>query len=256
MKKLLKTGIILILVLIVAVAIFASFFLNRTIKAGIETFGPELTKTSVRLDSVKISPLTGKGEIRGLEIGNPKGFKTDRAIRLNRVMVNLAPASLFTSRIVIKEVLVTGPEITYEMALTGSNIARLKKNITAGASGSDKSPEGSRGNGGPQVQINDLKITNGKIRLSAKLLQGKAVTTPLPDIHLKDIGKDEKGASLGEAAEKILAAVADNTTRAASGSKKLIGQGAESATEILEKTGEEAKKGASKILGGLKEAFK
>lgn len=269
MKKLFKMGIGLVLVLIAAVAIFASFFLNRTIKAGIETFGPELTKTSVHLDSVKISPLTGKGEIRGLVIGNPKGFNTDRAIRLNLVRINIAPASLLSSRIIINEILINDPEITYEMALTGSNIARLKKNISieTGSGGSDKKQKSSQAGNGPQIQINDLKITNGKIRLSAKLLLGKTVTVPLPDIHLKDIGKDEKGASLGEAVEKILAAVSENTTRAAGGSHKFIdqglkstgetiSQGTESATRVLEKAGEEVKKGADKFFDGLQEAFK
>ena len=38
------------------------------IKAGIETVGPKITNTSVTVEAVEVSPTSGAGEIRGLEV--------------------------------------------------------------------------------------------------------------------------------------------------------------------------------------------
>ena len=64
------------------------------IKAGIETIGPKITKTSVNVGSVTLSPLTGKGQIKGLVIGNPHGFTSEAAIKVKDFTIKIVPSSL------------------------------------------------------------------------------------------------------------------------------------------------------------------
>ncbi len=75
------------------------------------------------------------------------------------------------------------------------------------------------GGEGPKVIIDNLYIRNAKVALSAGMLGGKKIPVPVPDIHLKDIGKDSKdgkGASLGEAAAKVMDAITGSVTKSAS----------------------------------------
>jgi hypothetical protein len=51
--------------------------------------------------------------------------------------------------------------------------------------------------------IEHLYVWHGKVALNSPLLLGKTVSVPLPDIHLKDIGKKEKGASPVEVASQL-----------------------------------------------------
>ena len=83
--------------------------------------------------------------------------------------------------------------------------------------------------------------------VSAAELQGKALSAPLPDIHLTDIGKKSGGATAGEVAQQVLAAVGQAATRAATSLPdvgKLVGSAKEEAAG--------AAKGAG---GGLKKLF-
>ena len=72
-------------VLLLAVAYFTfSTLINKGVKSAVETFGPDITQTEVRLEGANISPLNGTGVLKGLFIGNPKGFKSEKAFSANR----------------------------------------------------------------------------------------------------------------------------------------------------------------------------
>ncbi len=75
---------------VIAVAAVALFFwfsnpLGSILKATIEKFGPEMTQATVRVSKVDISPTTGQGGLSGLLLGNPRGFKTGYALRIQPV---------------------------------------------------------------------------------------------------------------------------------------------------------------------------
>ena len=83
--------------------------------------------------------------------------------------------------------------------------------------------------------------------MSAEFLGGKKVGTPLPNIHLKDIGKKggkNTGASPAEVAEKIIASISNGETGAVS--KIPIG----SIKDALGGVGGSLKEGATGITKG------
>ena len=69
---------------------------------------------------------------------------------------------------------------------------------------------------GPKVVISDFYIKGGKVNVSASLFKGKTMTTPLPDIHLTDIGKDSGGATPAEVVDQIITAITKSSSGAAS----------------------------------------
>lgn len=251
-----KTGIILSAVIIIIVfAVFAiSLSLNKAVKAGVETFGPKITKTDISLAEVNISALSGKGAIKGLVVGNPEGFKTEHAIKLGSMQVALDTRSAFSDHVIVERIVIDSPEITYETGLTENNISRILKNIqmSTQAAPSKEETKPQEASPGKKMQINDLLISNGKINLSSKLMQGKAVIIPLREIHLTDIGKESDGADISQVVEKVFRSFNESVVEAVAQSAKELSTSVES----MEKAGEAVKEEASGLIKGLKDVFK
>lgn len=185
--------------------------LGALITKAITTAGPEILLARVELKETVIDATSGKGSMHGLFIGNPEGFETESAFKMNEVRLELDTDSLTSDTVVIKEIFVEAPEVTYELGGDGSNIDAIQKNVEAfikqnvgstGGKGDSAAKEG-----GAKMVIENVIVKNGKVNVSATLLGGKTMTVPLPDIHLKDIGKEDDGATPGEAIQSILGAL-------------------------------------------------
>jgi hypothetical protein len=218
------------------------------IKAGIETFGPKILGASIKIRSVTLSPLSGSGRIRGVVIGNPKGFNTPSAFKLSDVRVKVDLSSLLDDKIVIEEILIRKPKITYEGGLRGSNIAALMHNVERFAGSSSASSKS--GGGAVKLQINRFELTGAKVSVSMKALKGKTATLPLPPVKVTKLGQGPNGVTPASAVKRIMGAVVSATKKAvlkAGGPKQLLGGG--------KKLAGEGKKAAKKALGGVKKLF-
>lgn len=258
MKRLLKIALIAIPVLIIVVLVGLYFSLNWAVEKGIETVGPKITKTSVTLDGVSLSPFSGRGEIEGFVLGNPEGFKSESAIKVGKVTIEVDPNSVTSDVIVVKEIIVEAPEITYEASLiTGSNISRIQKNIEestkvlTGEGEAEPAPKEEEGEG-KKIIINHFLVKNGKIRVVSKDLLGTGTVIPLADVEQKDIGKDTGGLTAGEAASRTLGIVLSGVTQAVTKSGQLLGDTGKTVGDTTKKVGETVGDTASKIGEGLK----
>jgi hypothetical protein len=226
MKKVLIAIPIILIVAVLAVGLA----INSIVKSGIQTFGSRAMGADVRVDDVDISILSGNGKIRGVFVGNPAGFKTDSAFKLNEVKVSLDLRSIFSDRIVIDSIYINAPDITYEKGARGDNIQTLLENIRkySGTSGGGEKAAPEKGGGKEKkVIISDLLIQNGKINLSMAALRGEKVTLDLPEIHMTDIGKDDENATLSDVMGKVFAAVNRNILSTVAGSVREIGRSVE-----------------------------
>lgn len=270
MKKLFVIlGILVVLAVIGALVLFAN--LDSIIKSGVEGVGSEATQSDVTVENVELSVSSGQGAIRNLKIGNPDGFATDSAMRLGTISISLDTSTLNSDIVVVKEVLIDGPEITYEIsgALgTESNIGRIRENVDAfvkkyaGESGGSEGGggggggESAGGDGGKKIVIERLRIENGRIGVSATFLGGKEVTASMPAIDLKDLGKDEGGLTAEEVAAKVLRELTGGVESVVkkldlAGLAEGIGKGAK---DLVEGVGEgvgDAVKGAGDALKGV-----
>jgi hypothetical protein len=247
---LIVAGGIVTLGIVAAVVIF--FFLGSLIKTAVETAGSEVTKTTVTLADADVDLSSGKGTLKGFKMANPSGFKSDSAFRFGEVSVTVDTSTLGQDPIVIKEVLIDAPKITYEIGANGSNIDKIKENVEAfqksmGGGGSGSGSSG--GDEGPKLIIENIYLRNGKVSIMASQLMDKTLDTDLPEIHLTDIGKEEGGASAGEVASQTidsvlaqvttlvgsidLSSITDALGENAAGAIKAIGEGAGDATKVL-----------------------
>jgi len=253
MKKALKLiALLMVLVLMLGIAALL-VFPGRIIKSSIETFGPKLTGAPVTVEAVHLSLRTATLTVKDLLIGNPEGFKTDSAISLHRVHIVLDPRSVLTDTIVVREVVIDAPQITYELGLTGSNIGKLLDNMAAAAG--DKAAESEKAateDAGPgkKVVIDHVLVSGAKVRLSAKLAGGLAAPIPLPKVELHDVGREkEGGTSIIDATLAVFKAVGGAIAGTVTGAGKLLGKGAVAAGGLAV-DGAKAAGSAAMAVGG------
>jgi hypothetical protein len=195
------------LVVIAAFLIFSLSHLGPIIKAAVNSEGPRITNTYVHLDSVGVSLLSGEANLKGLLVGNPQGFKAPDAVKVGSVYVNVDEKSLTGPVIVINQIEVKGPEITYERLKNTDNFQSILSNVRqmTGAAQESPSKTGRDSQSGKKLLIRDFVVKDGKVALF--ITAGRSVTADLPEIHLQNIGGQSKGLAPARAAQEMLAAV-------------------------------------------------
>ena len=250
MKKLMIRAVIAVLVLLVLAVGLSIYFLGSIMKKGVETVGPQITGTEIKLDSATLSLLSGSGKLKGLLVGNPQGFKSPSAIKVGSVSVGVAPGSLLSGKVHVKEVRVEAPEITFEGGLKGNNLGKLLDNVQAGTGGSEKTATPENKAASRKLQVDDFVITGGRINLSLDLsvLGGKSATVPLPEIHLTNLGSGPDGITAGDLTAKVLKELLQAAIPAAEKAVADLGKGA---TGVLKDAGKGATEKAAKSIGDL-----
>lgn len=199
MKK--KIALILLLI-IIGGGYYTWTKMDRIIKASIERFAPKYLGVPVSVQNVDVSPFTGEGSLKVLVIGNPEGFKSDFAIKLRGISIKMDPKTLIDDTIIINNITVDKPEIIYELSNVGNNLETLKKNASKGKPKSNTDEELAK-----KVIVEYMLIKDGTVR--AGFGNSKA-TLPLPDIELRNIGKEEGGTSFAKAGSKVVTSIIKN----------------------------------------------
>lgn len=197
-----------IAILVALVAVVASLFLvfnnpvGRLVKLAMEKFVPVVIQAPVHVSRVDIATTDGKGKLSNLVIGNPKGFKTDYALKAGAVAVEIEPASIAKDVVVIHQILIDAPSITYEKNKQGSNFDAIQHNVESylGSGGKAKQAESS-GDGGKKMIIDSFVIRNAKVNYNG------LVDLNLPDINLRNIGRKSGGATSAEVTKAIIGEV-------------------------------------------------
>jgi uncharacterized protein involved in outer membrane biogenesis len=202
----------LLIVLVVLAALagggiwFALNKLDVIAHYAIEHYGPEITGVTVKVKDVELSPTDGKGALRGVDIGSPRGFNAARTARLGEIRVAVDPATVTQDLVVIREIAVVAPEINYEKGSAGTNLDAIQKNIErylqkTGTSTDEKSA-GPKGPGRRYV-IEKLSIRGARVTMTNPGLKGQGITFTLPDIQLANLGKRPDGITAGQAANIV-----------------------------------------------------
>ena len=246
MKKVLVVVGVLFVVGVIFLFVFSKA-MGSAVEAGVETYGPEVTQTSITLESVELSAFSGSGSISGLVVGNPDGFNTPHSIKLESFSMKIEPMSVLSHKIVINEIIIDRPEFMLEtgLGLQKSNIGTMLENIQAFVGTSDEKEEESASS--KSVQIDLLRITGGKVKLSNKLLGGQSLMIPLPNIELTDIGAEGGGVSFGESSKIVFQAINQGIVSS-------VGQSGKVVSDQLRNVGDATKKGLGGLFKGLKDA--
>jgi hypothetical protein len=227
---------------LLAVIAFASIYfvgssiLNKGIKSGVETFGPRVTQTKVTLDSANISILTGSGSLKGLNVGNPDGYKSEDIFAVGEIDLKVDMSTVFSKVIIIDHIIIRKPEISYEKSLTGSNLKELLKYIEEFSEPKNQNEPTSEDDTGAkkQVVIRKLLIEGGTIYLGAL---GIGQTLSLPTIEMENIGQEGDQMSPAEVISLVLTKLVQS-----------IGPSITNAGELLREGGQAAVEGATKSV--------
>lgn len=254
MKKLVWILAALAVVVVVAVLMLGQN-LGRVLKAGIESFAPRFTQTTVTVASVDLSPSTGEGTVRGLVIGNPAPYTEPFAFRLGEAAIAVDPASLLSSKIVVRSVRVSSPEVTLEGGLTDNNLKQIVANLNRFADAEQVKPAGDPGTS-KKLQVDEFILTGTRVNVKLNIPGIGSALPPLtlPDIRLSGLGTGPEGITPAEMTRQVLGAVVKQVlpavaAKVGTATRNLGG----AAKDAVEKAGETLKDATSK---GLDKLFK
>ncbi len=204
---------------------------DALVKRAIEGFGPQITGVSVNVKRVQLEPAEGRGTISGLEVGNPAGYRAPRALTLGEMRLVIDYSTLTSGVVRIKEISLQGPVVTYEPGAGGDNLTAIQRHIDAQVAklagpGSDASSAGRK------FIIDNIYVRDAKVQF------GDAMGLPMPNVHLRDVGKRSNGASAGEVVKAVWGSVAGG------------------ATNVAARAGGAVKAGATSVIQGARSLFK
>jgi uncharacterized protein involved in outer membrane biogenesis len=264
MKKiLLRVGIALVALIIVAVVVLA-LSLDRIVKTAIERVGSKVTGTEVKVESVGLSVFSGKGSVKEFVVGNPAGFKSPWAMKLGKASLALQPGSVMADKVIIHSINLEGPEVTLDFNMNPldnnlrkilSNVQGLKESgqVASTSPGAPTHPDQAppaqtEAKAARKLQVDEFVITGAKVHVNSPLVGGDQAQA-LPDIHLRDLGKGPEGITAADLAEKVLAALQSAATQAAVGTVADITKNG--LPKDLKQAGTNALDKVSKGLGGF-----
>ena len=184
--------------------------LDFVVKSAIEHFGPEIVGAPVSVREVRISATDGRGTLRGIEIGNPPGYSAPHALRAATLAVSLEPASLAKDVVVIHDIFVDAPEISYELKGGSNNLEAIRRHIEAHVKRSGGAAEGKAGARpapGRRYVIGRITLRGARVTMTNPLLKGGGLTFQLADIDLRDIGARSGGVTAAEAGAMVTSAI-------------------------------------------------
>lgn len=202
-------GVIVIALIIVLLT------LGSIVKAAIQTIGPKALGADVKVSSVFVNLFTGTVSIDGLFIGNPAGYKNDRALTLKTLKVHIEPSTVNKKKLIIREFILDGVDVYFEPSanLLSNNLSQLNKNIEAFSeklAGSkdvpnnakkefedprDKAEKEAAETEAQRLQIDKLSLTGIYVNIVASVPGVATTAAPIPvvPIVLEGLGQDEEG---------------------------------------------------------------
>lgn len=250
MKKII-IRICAVLVLLVVIGLVVVFFsLNSIVKKAVETIGPKMTQVDVTLGAADISPFSGSGKLSKLIVGNPQGYTTPFAMKMDSIKVSVQLGSVTKDVIVVNEINVQAPEITFDGSLSGNNLSKLQENLSSSSTASTSAPSNTvQTPSGPKQEkkliVKDLVVQNAKVHLNLTVLGlGKSIsaTVPIPDIHLQNVGTAQGGVTPEQLCDELMKQVQSESLAAAK----------DAATSALKGLGDIGQKGASALTNATK----
>lgn len=274
-KKFFKWLLILIITLIALIAGGVYYALNYLDWQGIvrnlvHEKGSEVVGTSVDIGKINISLKDGKGGISDISVENPSGYSQDYIIKLGGVHVSvdvnsvkkLAEESLKKTgpkvkTVVINEIRVDKPEVTYElMNLNKNNADDILANINKNTASSAKEPvKEDKDAVQYNVAIKKVVIANGSATVAASLLGvSQSLSLNLPTITITNLGTEKQGITIEDGIARIFKEILKTTINVVSkedlnGLLGGVGNLAGAAVEGAGKTAEAVVGGAEKAVG-------
>ena len=208
--KLLSYSFLVILILFVIVVALTLLLGNRALKIGIETAASKALNVGVSIDDVDLSIMGGKIGFQNLSINNPPGYQHDKLLELRDAQIAVNIKSLLTDSVKIKEIKLDDVNVVLEQrGVSSNNLQDVIKAISA-----KPDVKGENGTAGKKLHIDNLEITNVKVKVKLLPIPGRTDTIPLKlsTIKMTNLGSDDN-LSAADLSVKILIAIANGIAK-------------------------------------------
>ena len=250
MKRTITTIVLIVVALLIVTLIVVGVNLGRIVKKGVEYYGPQMTQTTVSVDAVTLSILTGSAKVTKLVVGNPQGYKSPQAISVGTIAVGLNPMSLASDKIVIRSIKVESPDVTFEGGLSGNNLSQILDNInsTGKGSGTLSTNVAAQPKSEKKYEVDDLLISEAKANVILTTPISRQVNLTLPDIHLTNLGTGGEGITATDLTRRILSAIMSTTIETVAKDATSLGQNAATLKQAGQNAAGELKNAAQGLL--------
>jgi len=255
----LRYKILLILALLICGGVWYVMYTDwqSVVRSLVHKYGSEAVGTSVSIGKINLSLLDGKGGVSDIKVANPKDYSSDEIIKLGDVSVKVDVKSLTKDTIVIDEIRIDKPEVTYEILdLSRNNVKDILANLQKNSSSSEKTKATETdSSSSKQVAIKKVVISGGVVTVVSNLLGGsQSLSANLPVINIKNVGSEKQGVSIEDGLSRIFKEILNSTTQIVSklDLSSLTGSLKDAASGVAETAGEAAKSVGSGVADGLK----
>lgn len=224
---------IILVILIVGGVYYVIHYLDWQSKVQelVHIYGSQVVGTDVNIGHIDISLKNGNGAVSNITVANPTGYGQNYIINLGNVAVSLDKDSVMkvisetakksgpkVKTVVINEVRISKPEVTYElMNLNRNNADDILANIKQNTATSAKKEPKPENPDAPQynVAIKKVVIEDGTATVAAGLLGvSKSLSLNLPTITIKDLGTPKQGVSIEAGLARVFQEILKTTVNA------------------------------------------
>lgn len=262
-----KFSIVLLVIAIIGALAYYFFPLEMIVKKVVNKYGSEVTGTDVNLSGFDIDLKNGQASVKEITVANPANYKTKYAVQLGQVSVKVNLKSITSDTIIIDEIAVNKPVISYEMmSLTQNNISDIINNVNKFTASSQNEetpvakPESS--SEAKKVIIKKVVISNGEINGAMTAAPDVvSASVALPTITLNNIGEESKGTSVASSIATILNKLLSSVSTTVISSnlanlKGAAGVVADTAKDAVKDVADTAKETTEGVVSGVTDTIK
>lgn len=189
---------------IAVLALVMLFSLGHIVKFSLTSIAPKILDAPVKVDSVSVNVFSGVVDIRNLFIGNPMGYKNDRALTVKHIRVDIIPSTLTADKLVVEEFTLDGVDVYFEPSanLLSNNLSQLNENVQnfqkklgLEEKAAQKKTDAGKPEKETRLEVDDLNMNSIYVNVVASAPGLPATDAPLPvvPINLENLGKDNDG---------------------------------------------------------------
>lgn len=202
-KKVLRvTGITIAILLAVIIVLLLT--LPYIIKGSIQTVGSAIAGVPMKVTSISFNVFKGQVGIRNFIVGNPEGYSSEHAFKLENFFVDLDMSTLLSKKLVIEQIQINGVELNYETAILRNNISDIQQNVNKvlGTDSREKN-SGEKASAGKPLQVDHIEM---KDITAWVVVKGTKAQVPLmlPPVVLNELGTGPDGVSSAAVVNDVL----------------------------------------------------
>ena len=186
MKQKIINGLLVAIILFIGLFVVGIFVLDGVAQSVIQSKGTEGLGVKVKIDSVHIGFFGKDSSMKGVTIGNPEEFASEKnhnLLTIKEAYIDFNIFQMLDKEVIISTATVEGIVLNLQQNSGKSNIETVINNIS-----SDETPKGSHPE--PPFNIGTLTLSDITVIASGKftVLNSGPVTAHIKEIVMHDVG--------------------------------------------------------------------